>query len=99
MVESGSECLSEETILEALQLAQESLIPVIDGISDLVKQCGKPKIEFSLLKFRREIIAAVDEATKAGFEVIGQTYEKHEREIAGNALSGSAGQVGHAVRR
>ncbi|HBF34648.1 TPA: polyribonucleotide nucleotidyltransferase, partial [Candidatus Sumerlaeota bacterium] len=86
MVESGSECLSEETILEALQLAQESIAPVIDGINDLVAQCGKPKIEFTASEIPAEIVAAVNEATKAGFEVIGQTYEKKARETAVEAL-------------
>ena len=86
MVESASQCLPEETILEALQLAQESLKPVIDGINDLVAQCGQPKLSFTPSEISAEIVNAVNEATKAGFVEIGKVFEKKAREAAVDAL-------------
>ena len=43
MVESQVDEFTEEKMLEALKLAQESFKPVINLINDLVKECGKEK--------------------------------------------------------
>lgn len=46
MVEAGSDEVSEEIILEGIRRAHEANIACIGMIDDLVRQVGKPKLEF-----------------------------------------------------
>lgn len=46
MVESQAGILDEATYLQALELAHNTIVKVVDLIDELVKAAGKPKIEF-----------------------------------------------------
>ena len=50
MVESGSNEVSEEVVLEGIRRAHEANLVCINMIDDLVRQVGKPKAEFPIDK-------------------------------------------------
>ncbi|MBN1443711.1 MAG: polyribonucleotide nucleotidyltransferase [Planctomycetes bacterium] len=45
MVECGAREVSEEKMIEAIELAHRVIVEIVDLQDDLVRQCGKPKME------------------------------------------------------
>ena len=56
MVEAGSNEVSEEIVLEGIRRAHEANLVCINMIDDLVRQVGKPKVEFSVDKSEAEAL-------------------------------------------
>jgi len=61
MVEGSAKLLSEETILEAIEFGHTAVRRVAQGICELQKRCGKPKVEHELLTSPGELLAAMEE--------------------------------------
>ncbi|PKB63803.1 MAG: polyribonucleotide nucleotidyltransferase [SAR202 cluster bacterium Io17-Chloro-G2] len=56
MVEAGSNEVSEEVVLEGIRRAHEANLVCISMIDDLVRQVGKPKVEFTVDKSEAETL-------------------------------------------
>ncbi len=69
MVEAGSNEVSEEVILEAINRAQEANLTTIDMIEDLQRRVGKPKIEVEYDQAGADALAAkIKEIIGSGFD-------------------------------
>ena len=79
MVEAGANEVSEETVLEAILFAHEEIKALVDFITGIVEEVGKPKKEIALYKVPEEIEAAVKEFATEKMRSAIQTYEKQER--------------------
>ncbi len=82
MVESGSNCLPEDTILEGLELAQKSINDIIEKMTPFLEENGKEKIAFESPSHSEELEKEVKTKTAPGFEEIDKISDKHERENA-----------------
>jgi polyribonucleotide nucleotidyltransferase len=61
MIEAGASQISEESILEALRVGHEAIVPLIDLQERMREACGKPKREFPLKMMPEELTAQVKE--------------------------------------
>ncbi len=61
MVEGSAKLLSEEMILEAIQFGHTAVRRVVQGVCELQKRCGKPKVEHELLTAPDELLSAMEE--------------------------------------
>ncbi|MBN1231592.1 MAG: polyribonucleotide nucleotidyltransferase [Anaerolineales bacterium] len=50
MVECGAQEVSEDTVVQALELAQQSILPIIDTIKQMAAEVGKPKTDYPSIK-------------------------------------------------
>ncbi len=82
MVESGSNELSEEKILEALGLAQEEITRSCFEQSAFIKQYGKPKSDFVAPAKDAELVRLVEESAREKIRALVRIAEKAERESA-----------------
>ncbi|NQU42487.1 polyribonucleotide nucleotidyltransferase [bacterium] len=82
MVESGSKSLTEDEILEALDLAQSEIRRVVEGIDDLVKACGKEKMLFEAPQINPEIVSVVEETAESALKAVDGLKDKNTRETA-----------------
>ena len=83
MVESGADEIAEDTILDALELGQETCATVVELIDQLVKKAGKPKTEF----IPEAPNTAIDKELEKKFEkkidkAVSSKGLKHERQLA-----------------
>ena len=60
MVEAGAKEVSEETMLEALELAHETVREIVGMIEELVAAAGKPKMEFTPPEPDSDLESAID---------------------------------------
>jgi polyribonucleotide nucleotidyltransferase len=86
MVEAGANELTEDVILEAIAKAHEVIREVIELQDDLVRLCGKPKMEVAPLPDHSELEAQLREKYGALFEPALLTAGKHERRDAVKAV-------------
>ncbi len=86
MVECGSKFLSEEQMLEALQLGHESVQQLVAGFEQLAALCGKEKLAFEEPHVAAEIEAAVQEVAGKECETVRQIQDKKAREEGEDAL-------------
>lgn len=86
MVEGSAKFVSEETFLEAIELAHGATRKIARGISELRERCGKPKWEPELVSVPEELTAAVEELV--GEEIVSaiSITEKAARKEATAAL-------------
>ena len=81
MVEAGAREISEERLLEALDLAHVEIRRIIGAIDDLIGQVGRPKIEVQPAA-HSEVEAAVRHAAAAGVAAALRRADKQLRETA-----------------
>jgi polyribonucleotide nucleotidyltransferase len=86
MVEAGAHELSEEVILEAIDLAHGVIRDVVKLQEDLVGRCGKPKMEVAPLPDHSALIEELRGKYYAEFEPALRTEGKHHRKDAVKAL-------------
>lgn len=89
MVESGSDELSEDQMLEALGLAQKEIDRLCDLQTDLFKEVGKPKFDPPQAEIDPELSKRVDELSRAGFKEAVRIAEKVAREKKIDELAAS----------
>ncbi len=86
MVESGSNELAEEILLEAIKFGHSQMQVLIDLQEEMASACGKPKREISLHKADDELIKKVKEFSVARLDEINMLNTKEQREEAMDQL-------------
>jgi polyribonucleotide nucleotidyltransferase len=86
MLEGGARIVDEDTLLEALYMAHESMAPVFEMQQELKRLAGKPKRDFKLKTLDEEILAAVREQIGNGIETALAIKGKKERRDALHAI-------------
>ncbi|MFM1873433.1 MAG: polyribonucleotide nucleotidyltransferase, partial [Planctomycetota bacterium] len=61
MVEAGAKEVSEETMLQALELAHKTVREIVGMVEELREKAGKPKMAFSPPKHDEKLVAAIEE--------------------------------------
>ena len=79
MVESEAKQLSEEVMLGAVVYGHEQMKAVIDAIHDLVRDGGKPEIQWSPAPKNEALIASVTDLAEADLRLAYQTKDKQAR--------------------
>jgi polyribonucleotide nucleotidyltransferase len=79
MVESEAQQLSEEIMLGAVVYGHEQMKAVIDAIHDLVRDGGKPEVEWSPAPKNEPLIARVTELADARLREAYQVKDKQAR--------------------
>ncbi len=86
MVEAGANEVPEETVLEALRLGHESIIPIIDMQEELRELCGKEKREFPLKTSPEALQTAMKDYIGTRLHDTLVHPDKQQREAAVDAL-------------
>jgi polyribonucleotide nucleotidyltransferase len=86
MLEGGARIVDEDTLLEALYMAHESMAPVFEMQQELKRLAGKPKREFKPKEINKELLAAVKEIASKEIEEALAIKEKKQRREAMYAL-------------
>ncbi len=79
MVESEANCLSEEVMLGSVVFGHEQMQVAINAINELVKECGKPRWEWSLNAATVELEQAVKAAAHDSLAEAYRITEKQSR--------------------
>lgn len=87
MVESGSNELPEDVLLEAIRFGHKEMQPLIDMQEDMAKKCGQKKREIKLHKVDDGLIKKVRETSTARLDEINRLSTKEQREEAMGLLS------------
>ncbi|MBI2119513.1 MAG: polyribonucleotide nucleotidyltransferase [Elusimicrobia bacterium] len=82
MVESGSQELSEEKMLEALECAQNEIIAMCEAQSKFIAQYGEAKLEFVPPPHEPELVKAVNSAVRQKIKANVRISDKSQRENA-----------------
>ncbi|HOW28035.1 MAG TPA: polyribonucleotide nucleotidyltransferase [Elusimicrobiota bacterium] len=82
MVESGSHELSEETLIEALQLAQAEINKLCDAQEEFFKKCRKPKFTIATPAVDAELAKKIDALAREQIRAAVRNPEKSARENA-----------------
>jgi polyribonucleotide nucleotidyltransferase len=86
MVEAGAKGVSEQTVVDALELAHQHIGGICDALLDLREQAGKPKIEFEPPQYDPEMVAAVAGYLEGRLDQAAYHPDKAERENQLSAL-------------
>ncbi len=87
MVESEANQLSEEIMLGAVVFGHEQMQAVINAIHDLVRDGGKPEVEWSPAPKNEALIARVTHHAEAKLREAYQTKDKQARTAKLNAVT------------
>jgi polyribonucleotide nucleotidyltransferase len=81
MIESGAKEVSEDIILDALQMGQETNVKIIELQDKLIAEIGKPKVEVKVAESTDpDLLSKVEAIAKAGLEgVIDRGEGRGER--------------------
>lgn len=94
MVESEAQQLSEEIMLGAVVFGHEQMKTVIDAIHDLVRDGGKPEVEWSPAPKNEALISAV---TAVAEPLLRAAYQTKEKQARTEQLKAAAGTVSAAL--
>jgi polyribonucleotide nucleotidyltransferase len=102
MVESGANQLSEEIMLGAVVYGHEQMQAVINAIHDLVRDGGKPEVEWKPAPRNEALIARIMQLAEAKLREAYQIKEKQQRteklravsDVVITALAGEASASG-----
>ncbi len=86
MVEGSGKEISEEEMIEALQLAHDNIIKIIGAQEELIKLAGKPKREVPKRAIEPELEQQVREYATDRMDQAIRILEKKEREKAINVI-------------
>lgn len=86
MIEGGANEISEEKFKEALEFAQQAIIPMIEAQEELARRAGKPKRSVELREVKQDLLDVAYQV--AGDRIEGAIYKpgKVERGIAVKGL-------------
>ncbi|HVA22321.1 MAG TPA: polyribonucleotide nucleotidyltransferase [Candidatus Micrarchaeia archaeon] len=90
MVEAGAQQVSEETVLEALQRAQERITTIVGIIDDLVAKVGRPKAAYPRMGIPPELKAAIQGQVQGRLDQAFREADKARREQQIEALGAAA---------
>jgi polyribonucleotide nucleotidyltransferase len=83
MVEAGANEVSEETVVEALELAHKAMQPIIDTLNEMREKVGKEKSEYQSIAIDKELLEKVGELAKDQLTELfnqGGSFDKHGRD-------------------
>jgi polyribonucleotide nucleotidyltransferase len=86
MVEAGAKEVSEQLLVDALQMAHEAIGEICRALLELREAAGKPKVEFTAPEYDPEIVAAVAEQIGGRLDEAAYGKDKAEREGRLSAL-------------
>ncbi|MBN2501228.1 MAG: polyribonucleotide nucleotidyltransferase, partial [Anaerolineales bacterium] len=87
MVECGANEVSEEVVSQALQLAHESIQPIVDTLEKMAAEVGKEKRAYPSIKIADELIEQVYNRTNTEINsILEQGLDKHSLRAAVDAL-------------
>lgn len=87
MVESGSNELPEDIILEAIKFGHSQMQPLINMQEEMAKVCGKEKREIFLHKVDEGLLKKVKDASVSRLDEINRLNTKEQREEAMDKLA------------
>ncbi|MDP2913031.1 MAG: polyribonucleotide nucleotidyltransferase, partial [Candidatus Omnitrophota bacterium] len=87
MVESGSNEVSEEVVLDAINFGRENLEPLINFQEKIAKECGKVKRAMTICTLNEGLLKKVKELSLAKLDDINKLGTKEQREEAMSGLS------------
>jgi len=87
MIESGAKEVGDTAVLDALEFAQKQAQAVIKLQQDLVKECGKEKLNYPLCSINKEAQKEIEEVSLNKIKDIYAIPDKDKREDAMSALS------------
>ena len=88
MIEGHADVLPEETVLEAIMLAHQSLQPILDMQMQLVEKAGKPRWEFTPSEKNTAAVDAVQSFIGTRLRDAIYQADKTQRQDAMHALRG-----------
>lgn len=80
MVEAGAKEISEQEMLDAIFFAHENIKKICDFISKIQAEIGKPKMEFTPVQPREELVKEIEEYGSAKLKDALMDANKLERE-------------------
>ncbi|WP_010286306.1 polyribonucleotide nucleotidyltransferase [Kurthia massiliensis] len=86
MVEAGALEVPEETMLEAILFGHEEIKKVIAFQEKIAAECGKEKMVVELHELDADLVAEINAAYETKMVAAIQTYEKHARDEAIEAV-------------
>ena len=86
MVEAGAKQVSEDDMLNALMFGHQEIIRLCEFEEEIIKACGKEKMEVSLFAIPEEIVNAVSEYAKERLVKAISIHEKLARQDACDAI-------------
>jgi polyribonucleotide nucleotidyltransferase len=86
MVESGSNELPEDTLLEAIKFGHKEMQVLIDLQEEMAKACGKQKREIAMRDVDAELLKSVRSASVAKLDEINKLSTKEQRQDAMDML-------------
>jgi polyribonucleotide nucleotidyltransferase len=90
MVEAGAKIVSEEDMLEALELAHEEIKQIIGHIEKFRDLCGKPKVEPLIVLPNEDLKAAVAKQIGKAVKEAVHVIDRVERKAKMDAVTASA---------
>jgi polyribonucleotide nucleotidyltransferase len=82
MVEAGAKGVSEQVVVEALEMAHDAIRQICQGLNELRDACGVPKYEFTPPAYPQDIVDAVNEYLSPRIDEAAYRQEKTERGTA-----------------
>jgi polyribonucleotide nucleotidyltransferase len=86
MVEAGAKEVSEQLLVDALEMAHEAIGGICRALLELREEAGKPKVEFTAPEYDPEIVAAVGQLVAGRLDEAAFGKDKAEREVRLSAL-------------
>ena len=86
MVEAGARGVSEQVVVDALEMAHRHIGIICDAQDELRQACGKPKIEFTPPEYDPAMVEAVAQFLSGRLDDAAYEPDKTEREIKLSAL-------------
>lgn len=97
MVECGAQEVDEETMLRALQLAHESILPFVNIQNEMRAAIGKEKAEYAKAPINEELNQQIkDRVTAQIRQILAETTDRSGRKEAMSALTQSLVEEYHA---
>ncbi len=82
MIESGSNEISEEEMIKAIEFGHKAIQPVVQLQKELASKCGKPKMTVASVQIPKEVEEKVEGIVKGKFDQINLINEKEARQKA-----------------
>ncbi|MFZ0215738.1 MAG: polyribonucleotide nucleotidyltransferase [Candidatus Dormiibacterota bacterium] len=86
MVEAGAKGVTEETVVQALELAHDTIRQICGALENLREQVGREKVVVAPKEYDQEVLAAVDAYLADTLDTAAYDPDKAEREAQISAL-------------
>jgi polyribonucleotide nucleotidyltransferase len=86
MVEAGAKGVTEQVVVDALEMAHEEIGRICQALDELRSEAGKPKYQFTAPQYDPEMVQAVSEYLSGRLDEAAYHPDKAEREAKLDAL-------------